>query len=149
MSISRRKFVMAGSMLGLCAAIPASSLVAFGQNDSTSASPPPGATGAISGDPLARLKQEDFARHLYSEFRIRLSKTTVRKAELYQVSENKLGELQGLENFSLIFRDVHTRQLHQNTYQFEHKQLGIFKLFIVPAGSQGNLKFYRAIFNRV
>jgi hypothetical protein len=136
-------------MLAVSAAVPASSLVALGQNHSKPPSSSPGAAGVSATDPLARLKQEDFARYLYTEFRIRLSKTTVWKTELYQVVDNKSGELQGLDNFSLVFRGVHTTQLRQNTYQFEHTQLGIFNLFIVPAGSQGNLKFYQAIFNRV
>ena len=135
MSVSRRKFMKAGTIAALSTIIPSTSVIAFGQTNPL--------------DPLARLKQEDFQRQLYTYFNIRLSKTSTIKVELYAVEQSKEGGVDVIDNFSLVFRGVHATQLRQNTYQFEHTKLGTFQLFIVPAGSQANMKFYRAVINRI
>ena len=100
-------------------------------------------------DVLSRLTQADFTRHLRSMFSIRMSAKIVWKVELYQVIENKAGTSQGLQNFSLFFRGRHDNPLRQNTYRFEHPNLGAFNLFIGPAGTLGDMKLYEAVFNRV
>ena len=144
MSISRRKFIKAGTILGVAAAMPAGATsVALGQKPGA---PSPAASAC---DVLSRLKQEDFVRYLNTLFSIRLSTRIVWKVELYQVTENKAGTLQGLHNFSIFFRGNHDNPLRQNTYKFEHPQLGNFNLFIGPAGTSGNLKLYEAVFNRL
>ncbi|MEW6212881.1 MAG: hypothetical protein AB1631_31445 [Acidobacteriota bacterium] len=137
MSVSRRKFMRAGTIAALSAVIPSTSTIVFGQ------------TTVTPVDALAKLRKSDFVRQLYTYFNIRLSKTTVLKVELYAVEEFKEGGVVVLDNFSLVFRGVHATALRQNTYRFEHTRLGKFDLFIVPAGSQGNMKFYRAVINRV
>ncbi len=131
----------AGTITALSCVIPSMSLTAFGQS-----SKQPSVTPA---DSLARLKQSDFEGQLYTSFNIRLSTSSVLKAELYAVEESKDGGVVVLDNYSLVFRGVHATQLRQNTYRFEHTKLGTFDLFIVPAGSQGNMKFYRAVINRI
>lgn len=141
MSVSRRNFMKAGTITALSCVIPSMSLTAFGQS-----SKQPSVTPA---DSLARLKQSDFEGQLYTSFNIRLSTSSVLKAELYAVEESKDGGVVVLDNYSLVFRGVHATQLRQNTYRFEHTKLGTFDLFIVPAGSQGNMKFYRAVINRI
>ena len=144
MAISRRKFIKAGTMLGVAAAVPlGATSFALGQKAGVP-SPPPS-----SGDVLSRLKQEDFVRYLNTSFSIRLSTKIAWKVELYRVTENKAGTLQGLHNFSIFFRGSHDNPLRQNTYRFEHPQLGSFNLFIGPAGSSGTLKLYEAVFNRL
>jgi hypothetical protein len=131
-------------MLGVAVAMPLSATsLAFGQK----AGPP--APTATAGDLLSRLKQEDFARYLNTAFSIRMSSRIVWKVDLYKVTENKAGTVQGLHNFSLFFRGSHDNFLRQNTYKFEHPQLGTFDLFIGPAGTSGNLKQYEAVFNRL
>jgi hypothetical protein len=135
MSVSRRKFLRAGSIAALSAVIPSTGKVVFGQVTPT--------------DALAKLRRSDFLGQLYTYFNIRLSKTSVLKAELYAVEDFKEGGVVVPDNFSLVFRGVQATALRQNTYQFEHTKLGTFSLFIVPAGSQGNMKFYRAVINRI
>ena len=143
MSISRRKFIKAGTLLGVAAAMPlGATTLALGQKGGV---PPPPA----SGDVLSRLKQEDFVRYLNTAFSIRLSTRIAWKVELYKVTENKAGTLQGFKNFSIFFRGSHDNSLRQNTYKFEHPQLGNFNLFIGPAGTSGSLKQYEAVFNRL
>ena len=146
MSISRRKFIKAGTLLGVAAAMPlAATTLAFGRK----AGPVPAGSGVSAGDVLSRLKQEDFVRYLNTTFSIRLSSRIAWKVDLYKVTENKAGTLQGLHNFSLFFRGSHDNPLPQNTYAFEHPKLGAFNLFIGRAGTSGSLKQYEAIFNRL
>jgi hypothetical protein len=55
----------------------------------------------------------------------------------------------GHEKFSLRFRGPRRQALPQRTYTFEHRQLGRFEMFIVPAGAQAGANMhYEAIFNR-
>jgi len=144
MSISRRKFIKAGTMLGVAAAMPMGAAnFALGQKAGVPA------PAASAGDVLSRLKQEDFVRYLNTSFSIRLSPKIAWKVELYRVTENKAGTLQGLKNFSIFFRGSHDNPLPQNTYAFEHPKLGSFNLFIGRAGTSGGLKLYEAIFNRL
>ena len=132
-------------MLGISAAIPT---LAFAQKPGATS---PAASGSAvgSGDLLSRLSQADFTRYLRTNFSIRMSTKIAWKVELYQVIENKAGTTQGLKNFSLFFRGRHDNPLRQNTYRFEHPQLGTFNLFIGPAGSSGDMKQYEAVFNRL
>ena len=131
-------------MLGLASTLPISAAsLALGQKDGV-----PSPTSS-AGDLLSRLKQEDFVRYLNTSFSIRISTRIVWKVDLYKVTENKSGTLQGLKNFSLFFRGSHDNPLPQNTYAFEHPKLGAFNLFIGRAGTSGNLKLYEAIFNRL
>ena len=133
-------------MLGVVAALPlGATTLALGQK----AGAPAAGSGVSAGDVLSRLKQEDFVRYLNTSFSIRLSTKIAWKVELYRVTENKAGTLQRLKNFSLYFRGSHDNPLRQNTYRFEHPQLGAFDLFIGPAGTSGSLKLYEAVFNRL
>lgn len=53
------------------------------------------------------------------------------------------------EKFSLLFRGARSQRLGQDTYWFEHEDLGRFAMFIAPVGrtNQSHLD-YEAIFNR-
>lgn len=53
------------------------------------------------------------------------------------------------EKFSLLFRGTQSAGLPQNTYTFEHSQMGRFEMFIVPVGPKDKMHgYYQAIFNR-
>ena len=52
------------------------------------------------------------------------------------------------ENFSLIFSGPANRPLSQKMYTFEHEQIGVFDLFIVPIGKEPDGFRYEAVFNR-
>lgn len=53
------------------------------------------------------------------------------------------------EKFSLIFRGPHSAALDQNTYTFEHRQMGRLEMFIVPVGVKDEKHgYYQAVFNR-
>jgi len=55
----------------------------------------------------------------------------------------------GGENFSVQFHGPSAQPLSQGTYQFEHRALGAFSLFIVPTRTGGQNARYEAIFNRI
>lgn len=55
----------------------------------------------------------------------------------------------GGENFSLLFRGSLRRPLAQGTYEFDHRRLGAFGLFIVPMRGDGKNAYYEAVFNRI
>jgi hypothetical protein len=53
------------------------------------------------------------------------------------------------EKFSLLFRGPCSEALDQNTYTFQHEQLGRIEIFIVPVGVKDpGHEYYQAIFNR-
>ncbi len=55
----------------------------------------------------------------------------------------------GHERFSLMFCAPKSAALPQNTYTFEHSQIGRFEMFIVPMGVKDETHgCYEAIFNR-
>ena len=134
-----------GTLAGLSIAIPTLGKTAFGQTAKTPAQSPP--SRIPPPDSLAQLRQEDFARHLYTHFEIRLSKSATLDVELCDITESQAREV--FENFVLVFRGVHTTQLRQGTYTFEHPQLGTLQIFIVPAGSEGSMRYYNAVFFRI
>ncbi len=53
------------------------------------------------------------------------------------------------EKFSLLFRGPRSMALDQNSYTFEHGEMGRFEIFIVRVGVEDKShEYYEAIFNR-
>lgn len=53
------------------------------------------------------------------------------------------------EKFALLFQGSLHQPLPQDTFRFEHPQLGRFEMFIVPVGATDpDHRYYEAIFNR-
>ncbi|MGR3278425.1 DUF6916 family protein [Acaryochloris marina NIES-2412] len=67
--------------------------------------------------------------------------------QLDQVKDQ--GQSNFLEQFSLTFRGRKGQSLDQGTYQFEHRQLGQFSLFIVPSGQPNQSAYYQATFSHL
>jgi len=53
-----------------------------------------------------------------------------------------------LEAFSLLFWSGTNRFLPQETYLFQHNEIGEFPLFIVPVNRRRRYQVYEAVFNR-
>jgi len=53
-----------------------------------------------------------------------------------------------LETFSLLFWSGTNRYLPQETYVFQHNEIGEFPLFIVPVNRRRRFPVYEAVFNR-
>ncbi len=59
----------------------------------------------------------------------------------------KLADRPHLEGFSLTFADPAGAALRQGTYEFYHRQVGWFSMFIVPHGHDADAVSYHAVFN--
>lgn len=94
-----------------------------------------------------------WSAHLNDTFRIHLDSGPIVLVELVQAtgqSQRPAGDGQsGGESFSLVFQGPLDRMLAQGTYMFEHEQLGVFPLFIVPIGTSEGDVLYEAVFNRL
>jgi hypothetical protein len=53
-----------------------------------------------------------------------------------------------VEQFSLVFSGPSTAPLGQGTRRVTHPLLGVFPLFVVPVGRDGDVTLYQAVFNR-
>jgi hypothetical protein len=95
----------------------------------------------------AQLEHEEFAKHLNTKFRIRISENETVDAELTEVSELMVSPRQ--ERFSLIFTTSNDFFLGQGLRAMEHDQMGGFELFLVPMGRDEGGTFYEAVFNRL
>lgn len=69
---------------------------------------------------------------------------------LVAVKESKHNDpARGIEQFSLTFRGPGRLSLPQDCYQFSHRQLGDFMLFVVPSGDDKQGHYYQAVFSRI
>ena len=145
MSISRRKFLKAGTIVAISAGIPIE-VLANGPLGLNSKNFP-----GLGGSPLlSSMDSELFARHLNTQFTLRRGQTEARFTLVevrHWTSRGSKKSSDGKECFSLIFENAGNQRLTQNTYTAAHSALGEFPLFVVPAGR--TQKKYEAVFNRL
>ena len=144
MSISRRKFLRAGSMVALAAAIPVSVLgQSWKDRDGNPGDPQP--------DPLSHYNEAAFKSYLNSIFQIHAGSSIV-EVQLVRVKDLPAGgpaAPAGSECFSLLFVGG-SKPLEQSTYRIDHPSLGSFLLFLVPSGSDDvGAQSYIATINRI
>ncbi len=96
---------------------------------------------------LFQLHYADFAALLGTPFYVTESPGAVSSVLLADAQD--LSAQYGGENYSLLFRGALDRPLSSGTYEFEHRRLGAFGLFIVPMRSDGRNAYYEAVFNRI
>ena len=89
----------------------------------------------------------DFSALLGTSFSVTESSGSV-SALILTETQDQSARLGG-ENFSLLFRGSKNRLLAQGTYEFNHRRLGAFGLFIVPMRGDGRYAHYEAVFNRI
>jgi len=150
MSISRRKFLRAGTLVALSAVIPVSVL---GQSRKENDGNPidPIDQQPIPSDPLAQYNRSAFASYLNSIFQLYTGYSVVAVAlvEVKDLLPAASTPANGRECFSLLFRGGSVA-LRQNTYRIDHPALGSFKLFLVPGGPDDvGAQSYVAIINRL
>lgn len=147
MAISRRKFLKAGTLIGLSAAVPlkaAAEVLDHPASLSGFAGPTLNSVDAVSN-----LDMQAFSRHLRTDFSLNHARAGRAKVKLIEVHDwrpkgtNKTGR----ECFSLIFRGSESAGLRQNTYSVEHDALGKFEMLLVPIGNKQG--YYEAVFNRL
>ncbi len=149
MSITRRRFLKAGTLVALASAIP---LKVAGQqirkgNDGN----PIDQSKDVAADPLSHYTRATFESYLNSIFRLYAGSTTVDLAlvEVMDLIPGTSNPQTGRECFSLLFRGGSVA-LPQHSYKLEHPSLGTFQLFLVPGKPDDNgAQSYVAIINRL
>lgn len=153
MPVSRRRFLKAGAMVSLSAAIPLKSVVSvFGQQPSLEQQ----GLFKIPAESLAdeRLTEETFSRYLNSKFRIFTSPLTTIELELINVMHSDSTSVEPaanapkLDSFSVLFRGPRRTALESKTYKVTHDQMGAFDLFISPVNDRKKDRIYQAVFTR-
>src|SRR2546428_5239357 len=155
MSITRRKFLRAGTLVALSAAVPLkSALLVSGQQTGKGGgkgNPGDHLTSQNPSDLLASYSKSTFSSYLNSIFRLYTGYSTV-DVMLIRVDDMEpevKGTPAGGECFSLVFVGGSVA-LSQGTYRVEHPALGTFQLFLVPGGSDKyGAQSYVAIINRL
>ena len=104
-----------------------------------------------------QLSLATFTKQVQTTFEVRLEAARRVALKLVQVQSNQSSHPMAAnapdaanEKFSLLFRGPQGRPLPQDTYQFEHEEMGRFAMFIVPVFAKGRHKgaLYEAVFNR-
>jgi hypothetical protein len=140
MSDSRRKFLKAGLLAALFAAVPLKNVLGQSWTDRSDKS------GADPNDPLANYTKATFISYLNSVFQLHTVSGIV-AVTLLKVDD--MEPPKGGECFSLLFRGG-SRALGQDTYAIDHAALGTFKLLLVPVGTDSNgAQGYLATINRL
>jgi hypothetical protein len=156
MPISRRKFIRAGSVLGLSTVISLKSAgTVLGQqkgNEQEGTSPLPQESGHEAGTSLT---EAAFSEHLNSTFRIHFGSLATVDLKLVEVKHSEQSAKSNLpaatkqEGFSILFAAPPKVIIQQGTYRVEHEQMGAFDLFIVPMRKDKKGQYYEAVFNRL
>lgn len=166
MVVSRRKFLQAGTLVGLAAVIPNTSVAsAFGQQAGANQEGLFKVPVESQIDHSNSLNEETFSRYLNTEFRIYTSPLTAINLELVKVkrweaSSDEKADKQAavttrsaktpeVDCFSVIFRGPRRIALASGTYRITHAQMGTFDLFISPVNDRKQERLYQAVFNRL
>jgi hypothetical protein len=145
MSLSRRKFLRAGTLVAVAAGIPMKTLVARTVSQPRSFLP---TTRLNAG---SNLNRESFARYLNTKFSFAREELQGLSVKLIEVNDltPKTMATSGKECFGLVFIGPRNAPLRQETYAVTHESLGKFDMLVVPIASQREGVYYEAIFNRL
>jgi hypothetical protein len=97
---------------------------------------------------MATLTEEEFSKHVNTEFRVKLETPEPINLSLVQVKgyAKKDEEHGGMERFSLFFTGP-AILLPQGTYSLAHDAMGDFEIFIVPIARTAEQCRYESVFN--
>jgi Domain of unknown function (DUF6916) len=150
MSLSRRKFLRAGTMVALTAGIPLKTIV--GETLSNPESLLPTIDHRKAG---LHLNREAFARNVNTKFSFSLGHDQPVGVKLIKVTDltpeaaKPAAAATGRECFAAVFIGSNNHPLHQETYKVTHAKLGRFSMLIVPMGKDKEGFYYEAVFNRL
>jgi hypothetical protein len=143
MSDSRRKFLKAGVLAALFAAVPLKEALAQSWKDRDGN---PTNNPETQNNQLANYTKATFISYLNSVFELHTT-TGVVAITLLQVGD--MPAPKDGECFSLLFRGG-SRELRQDSYTLVHPSLGAFQLFLVPVGAdEYGAQGYLATINRL
>src|SRR5258708_54026 len=132
MTISRRKFLRAGTVAALAAGIPLkSALNAFGQGTRKERDGNPGEGSFV--DPLSYYTKSAFAAYINSTFLLKVGATGTVAVTLNEIKDIGSGTgASGQESFSLLFKNSGGPALPPAPYTTQHPALPSFLLFLCP-----------------
>jgi len=140
---SRRKFLKAGVLATLFAAVPLKNALGQSWKDRDGN---PGNNPETRNDPLANYTKATFLSYLNSVFELHAT-TGVVEVTLLRVDD--MAAAKGGECFSLLFRGGNRAQ-RQDSYTLVHPSLGAFQLLLVPVGTdEYGAQGYLATINRL
>ena len=143
MSTSRRKFLKAGMLTALFAAVPLRGVLGQSWKDRDGN---PGEVPGAQSDTLSNYSKATFKSYLNSIFQIH---TVYGIVEVTLTEVGDMTSSRGGEAFSLLFRGG-SRPLKQDTYRLVHPSLGTFSLLLVPGRPDSNgAQSYVATINRL
>lgn len=147
MSNSRRKFLKAGLITALFAAVPLKNVLGQSWKD-RDGNPGDGSAAALqNNDPLANYTKASFVSYLNSIFQLNNGFSVV-AVTLLKITDMQAPK--GGECFTLLFRGGGGSAWAQSTYTVDHPSLGKFPLFLVPVGPDDNgAQGYLATINRL
>jgi len=90
---------------------------------------------------------EDFSRNLNTKFKVYRTDEDIFDAELVEALELRNDDI--LYSFSVIFLLPSEFGFEQRIFKFEHSELGVLELFIVPVRQTDLGIRYEALFNYV
>ena len=142
MSLSRRKFLRAGTLVAITAGISSNSLAARTVGQLSSFLP--------AGNQL-NLNRDSFSRHLNTKFSFSQKGIQGVSVKLIEVNDltPKTMTAAGKECFAVVFIGPRNAPLRQETYAVTHEALGKFDMLVVPIASHPEGVYYEAIFNRL
>lgn len=157
MNLTRRRFLRAGSMMGLAAIVRgAYAPLAFGQSKQQLG------TGIgtvvpkqVLTDPLYNLTSAMFRENLNTKFAFSLGGVKLCYLGLIQVDDLNPPEVRtplmnGRECFSLVFQGPRNLPLRSDMYTIEQSKMGKFQLTIVPGKTNDPSGLhYEAVINRL
>ena len=148
MSLSRRKFLRAGTLVAISAEIPLRTVLAESLSHSSPLLPTNNPRNA--GLPL---NGATFTRYLNTKFSFAheaVESVAVKLIEVNDLTPKTVGRnAAGKECFALVFRGSHNAPLRQETYTVTHESIGKFAMLAVPVGRNKDGIYYEAIFNRL
>jgi len=145
MSLSRRKFLRAGTLVAIAAGIPLKTLMGQTITQSSALLPTSGRLNAGFN-----LNREIFARHLNTMFSFSRNNFVGVGVKLVEVNDlTPKTAATGKECFGVVFVGPRNSPLRQDTYSVTHKSLEKFEMLVVPMASRKEGIYYEAIFNRL
>ncbi len=148
MSLSRRKFLRAGTLIAISAGFPLRTVVAETLSQPSSLLP----TNSRLNAGLY-LNRETFSRYLNTKFSFSHEAVEGVAVKLIEVNDltpkTARPAAAGKECFALVFIGSHNAPLRQETYTVTHESLGKFDMLVVPIARNRKGVYYEAVFNRL
>lgn len=145
MSLSRRKFLRAGTLVAITAGIPLRTLVAETLSQPSALLPTKRHLNSASN-----LNREVFSRYLNTKFSFSHQAVEGVRVKLIEVNDlTPKTAAAGRECFGVVFIGPRNAPLRQETYAVSHESLGKFDMLVVPIASHKEGVYYEAIFNHL